>query len=113
MKIIKCEIAFHILLYLEWNAKNCYEKLISNYTWRALQYESIFVIIWFSVMVTGQKIAARPSKIVAGQEADRTNEFLQALADAINKKVIDLTHILDRVTNFFLYRLIIRTYILG
>lgn len=38
-------------------------------------------------MVTGQKISARPSKVVAGQEADRTNEFLQALADAINKKV--------------------------
>merc|ERR1712226_662472 len=38
-------------------------------------------------LVTGKTVPARPSKIVAGQEADKTNEFLQMLAEAINKKV--------------------------
>jgi len=37
--------------------------------------------------VIGKTVAAKPSKIIAGHEADRTNELLQALAEAINKRV--------------------------
>ncbi|XP_076437465.1 TRAF3-interacting protein 1-like isoform X2 [Babylonia areolata] len=37
--------------------------------------------------VTGQSVAAKPAKIVAGHEPERTNEFLQALAAAINANV--------------------------
>jgi len=40
-----------------------------------------------AALVLGKTIAAKPTKIVAGHEADRTNELLQALAEAINKKV--------------------------
>ena len=40
-----------------------------------------------TALVVMRPIAAKPSKIVAGLDADKTNEFLQALAEAINKKV--------------------------
>lgn len=36
---------------------------------------------------TKQEVKARPSKIVAGLEADKTNELLQAIAKAINRKI--------------------------
>jgi TRAF3-interacting protein 1 len=38
-------------------------------------------------LVLAKPMAAKPSKIVAGHDADKTNELLQALAEAINKKV--------------------------
>ena len=41
----------------------------------------------FIVLVNGTSLAVKPTKIVAGHEPDKTNEFLQALATAINKKV--------------------------
>ncbi|XP_060805273.1 TRAF3-interacting protein 1 isoform X1 [Amyelois transitella] len=36
---------------------------------------------------TGKSLTIKPSKIVAGQEADKTNELLQALALALEKKI--------------------------
>lgn len=44
------------------------------------------------VQVTGQKLSVRPSKVVAGLEAEKTNELLQALAEAVNKKVSCVIH---------------------
>ncbi|CAG0918717.1 unnamed protein product [Notodromas monacha] len=38
-------------------------------------------------IATGETIAAKPSKIVAGHEVEKTNEFLQALGKALSKKV--------------------------
>jgi len=40
-----------------------------------------------AALVIGKTVAAKPSKIIAGHEAERTNELLQALAEAINKRV--------------------------
>ncbi|GFN93344.1 traf3-interacting protein 1 [Plakobranchus ocellatus] len=37
--------------------------------------------------VTGKSLSVKPVKIVAGHEPERTNEFLQLLAEAINKNV--------------------------
>jgi len=44
----------------------------------------------------GDQLGAKPSKIVAGQEPQKTNEFLQALAQVIDKK-IDTRPFVDRV----------------
>ena len=35
----------------------------------------------------GENLTAKPSKIVSGQEPQKTNEFLQALAQIIDKKI--------------------------
>lgn len=41
----------------------------------------------FTAMVTGKSLSVKPAKIVAGHEPEKTNEFLQCLAAAINKGV--------------------------
>lgn len=41
----------------------------------------------FTAMVTGKSLSVKPAKIVAGHEPEKTNEFLQSLAAAINKGV--------------------------
>ena len=46
-----------------------------------------FAYFTFLASVTGQSLSIKPNKVVAGLEANYTNEFLQALAEAINKKV--------------------------
>ena len=38
-------------------------------------------------MASGESLKIRPSKVVAGHEAERTNEFLQALSLVITNKV--------------------------
>lgn len=48
------------------------------------------------VMVTGEPLSVRPSKIVAGHEADKTNELLQALGKAVIDKM-DSSEAVDRV----------------
>lgn len=45
----------------------------------------MFLVI--AALVIGKTIAARPSKVIAGHDADKTNELLQALAEAANKRV--------------------------
>ena len=49
-------------------------------------------------LVLGKTIAARPSKVIAGHEADRTNELLQALAEAINKRVCKIFYYITYLT---------------
>jgi len=44
----------------------------------------------FLAFTTGDLVRAKPSKIVSGQEAERTNEFLQILSIAILKQVQDM-----------------------
>ena len=44
------------------------------------------------VEVTGQQFDIRPSKIVAGHEADKTNLFLQTLAYALQNQVKTTLH---------------------
>ncbi|XP_050407050.2 TRAF3-interacting protein 1 isoform X2 [Patella vulgata] len=44
-------------------------------------------VIDFVSLVTGKSLSAKPAKIVAGHEPEKTNELLQAIAQAINKQV--------------------------
>lgn len=39
------------------------------------------------VFTTGESLRVRASKVIAGQECERTNEFLQAMATAILSKL--------------------------
>ena len=39
------------------------------------------------VMASGESLKVRPSKVVAGHEAEKTNEFLQVLSKVITNKV--------------------------
>lgn len=52
--------------------------------------------LYLSEIATKQDIKARPSKVVAGLEADKTNELLQAIAKAIDRK-IDTTEAVEIV----------------
>ena len=49
----------------------------------------VCVCVCVLAFVQGEVVRVKASKIVAGQEVDRTNEFLQQLAIAILKKVSD------------------------
>ncbi|XP_060573803.1 TRAF3-interacting protein 1-like isoform X3 [Ruditapes philippinarum] len=47
---------------------------------------------------TSKQLTVKPAKVVAGHEPEKTNEFLQALAQAISSKV-DNDEVLDRMNN--------------
>jgi len=40
-----------------------------------------------TALALGQPLSVKPSRIIAGQEPEKTNEFLQAIARAVLKKV--------------------------
>ena len=52
--------------------------LMENWSWRCSLPAAV---------ATGHSVSAKPAKIVAGHEPEKTNEFLQALAAAINANV--------------------------
>lgn len=52
--------------------------------WAKALMHTVFCVV---VLATGENLAVRPGKIVAGHEADKTNEWLQALAQAIAQNV--------------------------
>ena len=42
----------------------------------------------YTALVLGQPLPVKPSRIIAGQEPEKTNDFLQAIARAAQKKVL-------------------------
>ena len=53
----------------------------------AAQVEFLTKLIDALSFSSGQTLAVKPGKIVSGQEADKTNEMLQVLANIIINKV--------------------------
>lgn len=51
-----------------------------------------------TIMVTGENLAAKPTKIVSGHEPQKTNEFLQAISKAILEKKVS-TEAVQKVLN--------------
>lgn len=46
-------------------------------------------ILYVLELISGANLMVRASKIVSGQEPTKTNELLQAIGKALDKKVID------------------------
>ncbi|XP_053613935.1 TRAF3-interacting protein 1 [Plodia interpunctella] len=64
------------------------EELISeNVKDRESKIKFLNKVITVIGLTTGKQLAIKPSKVVAGQEADKTNELLQTLALALDKKL--------------------------
>ena len=50
-----------------------------------LQY--IYIYMYVAAFTTGEVVKLKPTKVVAGHDAERTNEFLQVLSISILKQV--------------------------
>ena len=48
---------------------------------------SLPLLFYAAALVLGHPLPVKPSRIIAGQEPEKTNEFLQAIARAVQKKV--------------------------
>ena len=58
-----------------------------NVTSKELKIAFLQKVITCVSMVTGQSIAVRPNKVIAGHEPEHTNELLQEIADCIRKNL--------------------------
>lgn len=52
------------------------------------------------IMVTGESLAVKPARIVAGHEPERTNELLQAIAKCCLNKVCSQKTLLIHIPVF-------------
>lgn len=82
-----------------------------NLSGKIINHRNVFSYVIMSVsasaLVAGRQLPMKPSKVVAGHEPEKTNEFLQVLAEAINKQVrllflINILSISFRVKTFVL-----------
>ena len=67
--------------YIKWNLFYFY---FSDKEGKIKYLEKVIDCVSFAL---GENLTAKPSKIVSGQEPQKTNEFLQALAQIIDKKI--------------------------
>lgn len=50
------------------------------------------------MLVSGEPVAAKPARIVAGHEPEKTNELLQTIAKCCLNKVRMTWHLIARIT---------------
>lgn len=50
------------------------------------------------MLVSGEPVAAKPARIVAGHEPEKTNELLQTIAKCCLNKVRMKMHLIARIT---------------
>ena len=82
-----------------WAAKRCASEMKSDHAKdRDSKLKYIEKAVFCVSFAVGETLSVKPGKVVAGQEPEKTNEFLQMLARVVKEKIDTKEHV-KRVLN--------------